>query len=213
MFSAIIPIRKSKYQFEILPCNAKTLLERKISYLKKIHFIKEIIIASNCNDLEKEALRFNVKFYLRSKEESGDDVSLFIKNIASQVKSKHIIYAHCNTPLFDDKCLLQSIEKYLSLDFNIYDSLITCTKLQSFIFDDNGPFNFKNIHTNSRNIPTLYQLLNGCFIMSKKLNKHYSYHFGKIPFKELIHKKVSFEVKDKESFDFFKNILDKKERK
>lgn len=213
MFSAIIPIRKSKNQFEILPCNSKTLLERKISYLKKIHFIKEIIIASNCDDLENEALRLNVKFYLRSKEESSDDVSLFVKNIASQVKSKHIIYAHCSTPLFDEKYLLKSIEKYLSLDFDIYDSLITCTKLQSFVFDENGPFNFKNIHTNSRSIPALYQLLNGCFIMSKQLNIQYSYHFGKMPFKELVHKKASFEIKDKESFIFFKNTLDKKEKK
>ncbi|ECQ8137455.1 cytidylyltransferase domain-containing protein [Campylobacter upsaliensis] len=212
MFSAIIPIRKSEYQFEILPCNAKNLLERKVSYLKKIDLIKEIIIASNC-DLKQEAINLGVKFYLRSEKESNDDVSIFVKNIATQVKNKHIIYAYCNTPLFDEKCLLNSIEKYLSLDFNTYDSLITCTKLQSFIFDENGAFNFKNIHTNSKNIPTLYQLLNACFIMSKELNLRYAYHFGKIPFKELIHKKDSFEIKDKESFIFFKNILDKKERK
>lgn len=61
MFSTIIPIRKSKYQFEILPCNAKNLLERKVFYLKKIDHIKEIIIASNC-DLKKEAANLGVNF-------------------------------------------------------------------------------------------------------------------------------------------------------
>lgn len=118
------------------------------------------------------------------------------------------------------KMLLKPLPQFLEciiLDKNLLHSklklYITCTKLQSFILDENGAFNFKNIHTNSKNIVTLYQLLNACFIISKELNLRYAYHFGKIPFKELIHKKDSFEIKDKESFIFFKNILDKKERK
>lgn len=209
MFSAIIPIKKSKEQIELLPCNENTLLERKIAFLKKIGEIKEIFIASDDKSLQDKALELGVNFYLRDQKES-EDFSLMVKNIAKKLKFPHIIHAPCTTPLFDEQNLKEAIKEYLLLDFSIYDSLITCVKLQSFIFDENGALNFKNSYTNSRTLPPLYELFNGCFIMSKELNIALAHQWGKVPFKHLVSKKFAFDIKDRQGFEFFKNILDKR---
>lgn len=209
MLSAIIAIKKSKEQIELLPCNEKNLLERKIAFLKCIDEIKEIYIASDDENLQNKALDFGVKFYLRNKKES-EDFSFMVKNIAKKMSCEHIIYTPCTTPLFDEMRLKEAIKQYFSLDFSIYDSLITCVKLQSFIFDENGALNFKNSYTNSRNLPPLYELFNGCFIMSKELNITLAHQWGKVPFKHLVDKKFAFDIKDKQGFEFFKNILDKR---
>ncbi|WP_283784195.1 cytidylyltransferase domain-containing protein [Campylobacter jejuni] len=212
MFSAIIPIRKKDKQLEIFECNDFSLLERKIRDFKKIDLIDEIIVASDSLEIKEQVENFDVKFYLRKEEEVQDNLEFFIKNLVLNIKNQYVIWTSCFNPFINEKIFSEAIDEFLNLDFNIYDSLITCARLDKFILDENGPLNFKtgHYHIHSSNLSKLYYLVNGCFIISKTLMQKYKYHWGKVPYKKILNRDSVFEIKNEEDFLFFKQVLDRK---
>lgn len=210
MFSAVIPIKKTGMeQIEVLPFNGETLLDRKIKALKKIESIDEIIIASDIKEIKQFSDKYGIKFYLRDDFfDTEEDFSQLVCDISEIVENEEIVWSFSTTPFVDEEIIRNSISEYEKLNFDIYDSLITCTELKRFILDENGPLNFRTgkRHEESYDLPSLFVLVNGCFIMSKKLNMKYKYPWGKIPFKKIINKYSSFEIKSKKDFDIFTKV-------
>lgn len=215
MFTAIIPIKKSeKEQIEIIKFDNDTLLDRKIRFLKKINVITEIIIASDSKLVEEYAIKNDVEFYLRDDlSDNQNSFSSLVNDVVSTAKNNQLIWSFATTPFIDEKVLNKAIEDYLNLDFEIYDSLITCSELKRFILDENGPLNFRigARHKSSETLTSLYMLINGYFIMSKELNLKYSFPWGKVPARELIDKYTGFEIKDERDFEIFTNVYMPKE--
>lgn len=210
MFTAIIPIKKSKeQQLEIINYGNDTLLDRKIKVLKSIKFISEIIVASDLEEIEKYTDTHKVSFYFRDIVSTTEtSFSDFVHDVVSISKNEEIIWSFATTPFINEEILNRAIQDYLKLDFSIYDSLITCSELKRFILDENGPLNFRTgtRHQSSQSLASLYMLINGYFIMSKKLNLKYSYPWGKVPSRELIDKYIGFEIKDKRDFEIFTKV-------
>ncbi len=213
MFTAIIPIRRRDGQLEIADCNNFSLLERKIKSLKKVDYVSEIIIASNSLEIKEYVSSFGLEFYFRAEEEVQDNPEFFIGNIVKTIKNQHVIWTSCMNPFIDEKIFYEAINDFLNLDLSVYDSLITCGKLDKFILDENGPLNFKtgHYHVNSRSLPELYYLVNGCFIIDRDLMAKCKYQWGKTPYKKILNSISTFEIKNEDDFLFFKEVLDKKE--
>lgn len=210
MFTAIIPIKKSKEeQLEIIDYGNETLLDRKIKILKSIKLITEIIVASDSKEIEKYADKYGVSFYFRDTVSTTENLfSDLVQDVVKTAKNEQIVWSFAITPFIDETILNRAIQDYLKLDFEIYDSLITCSELKRFILDENGPLNFRTgtRHQSSQSLSSLYMLINGYFIMSKKLNLKYSYPWGKVPSRELIDKYTGFEIKDKRDFEIFTKV-------
>ncbi|HED6979584.1 TPA: hypothetical protein R5250_000074 [Campylobacter coli] len=211
MFTVIIPIKQKDEQLEIAKCNNFSLLERKINCFKKNSLISEIIVASNSLEIREYVSNFDVKFYFRKEEEVQDNLEEFIINLIQNIENPYVIWTSCMNPFIDEKIFSEAIDEFLNLDFAIYDSLITCGKLDKFILDENGALNFKtgHYHIHSSSLPKFYYLVNGCFIISKNLMEKYRYPWGKVPYKKILEHKFTFEIKDTNDFLFFKQILDK----
>ena len=135
MFTAIIPIRRRDGQLEIADCNNFSLLERKIKSLKKVDYVSEIIIASNSLEIKEYVSSFGLEFYFRAEEEVQDNPEFFIGNIVKTIKNQHVIWTSCMNPFIDEKIFYEAINDFLNLDLSVYDSLITCGKLDKFILD------------------------------------------------------------------------------
>lgn len=209
MYSAIIAIRKSEFQPELIKLNGTTLLSKKISLLKKISKIDEIIIASDIEELKEIAKKENINFFLRNDKDTRDNAQNFIKHLIKVVSNKHMIFAPCTCVFFKENLLDECIEEYEGLDYEFYDSLITCVKLQSLILDDNGALNF-NItpkELNTRKLSNLYSIKNACFIVSKNVASKYLNYWGKLPYKKIIDKNYIFDIKNESDFLFIKNNL------
>lgn len=211
MFTAIIPIKKSnEEQLEIINYRNETLLDRKIKILKSVDLITEVILASDFDKIEKYAQKNDISFFLRNNNDPLNENSFsdLVRDVVSIAKNEEIIWSFANTPFIDEVVLNKAIKDYLKLDFTIYDSVITCSELKRFILDENGPLNFRTgiRHQKSQSLDSLYMLINGYFIMSKKLNLKYSYPWGKVPSRELIDKYTGFEIKDKRDFEIFTKV-------
>ncbi|EAJ5695854.1 hypothetical protein BXA15_00015 [Campylobacter lari] len=217
MFSVVIPIRKKDIQMETLECNGLSLLERKILCFQQIEKIQEVIVASDSIEIQKIVTdNFkNIKFYLRNKEETKDSLENFIENVVKEISNPYIIWTSCMNPFLDKSVFSEAMDEFLEMDFNVYDSLITCYELKKYILDENGPLNFQtgHFHVHSNNLPTLYCLVNGCFIMEAKLVKKYKYPWGKVPYKKILDQSLAFEIKNEKDFIFFKEVLDGKKGK
>ncbi|MAC84956.1 MAG: hypothetical protein CL624_12565 [Arcobacter sp.] len=210
MFTAIIPIKKSlNEQLEIIDYQGNTLLDNKIKILKNIDAITEIIIASDSQEIERYTKKNGVTFFLRETSPINEDsFSSLVQDVVTTAKNSKIIWSFATTPFIDEKVLSKAVEDYTNLNFEIYDSLITCSELKRFILDENGPLNFRtgSRHQSSQSLSSLYLLINGYFIMSKELNLKYSYPWGKVPSKQLIDNYIGFEIKDKKDFEIFTNV-------
>lgn len=211
MFTAIIPIKKSQdEQLEIKSCGDETLLERKIRILKSVNSVTEIIVASDSLEVEEYAKKCNVAFFLRDSAQINESsFSDLVNDIVSTVTNEHVIWSFAITPFVDEKILNKAVEDYLELDFSIYDSLITCSELKRFILDENGPLNFKTgiRHQSSQQLPSLYLLINGFFIMSKELNLKYNYPWGKVPARQLVDNHTGFEIKSAKDFELLTKVF------
>ncbi|WP_139470523.1 cytidylyltransferase domain-containing protein [Campylobacter armoricus] len=212
MFSVVIPIRKKTIQMETIECNGLSLLERKISCFQQISKIREIIVASDSIEIQKIITSNfkNIKFYLRNEEEIKDSLECFIENIVKKISNPYIIWTSCMNPFLDKSVFSEAIDEFLEMDFNIYDSLITCCELKKYILDENGPLNFQtgHFHVHSNNLPMFYCLVSGCFIMDTELVKKYKYPWGKVPYRKVLDQSLAFEIKNEKDFIFFKEVLD-----
>lgn len=209
MYTAILPIKDSKV-LKVLSLNGIHLFEKKIQILDGIESISEIIVSTNSEFiLSYLHKRPDIKVYFRDekKEENFADVVSKSTELASK---ERIIWTFITTPFNDKKAIEESIKEYEDLDLEVYDSLVTCKKLDKYIFDDNGPINFYqgDKHKPTKDLSKIYEVVNKVFIMEKKLVLKYRYPWGKVPYKHILDKYSSFEVKRLDDIKFLEGVKD-----
>jgi CMP-N-acetylneuraminic acid synthetase len=209
MYSVIVPI-KDFPNIEKVSINGKHLLEGKLEALLASKSINEIIVSTDSSFVQTVCEQFpTVKIHLRTKDNKEQSFASLVQEVIVLASFNDVIWSFITCPIDDAIVLEEAISEYESLDLTIYDSLVTCTKLTSYIFDENGPINFHQgkYHKESNNLPDIYQLVNKFFIMRKELQLKYAYPWGKVPFPLIVTKPQAFDVKSYEDLEIFKKVF------
>jgi len=172
----------------------------KISQLLKSKRIDKIIVSTNDEEVKDIALFFNDKKiiiddrpeYLASSETSTDDL---IRYVPSIIENGIVLWTHVTSPFVTEKLYDEMIEEYLQ-NLNKFDSLMSVTKIQKFIWDKEKPINYdksKEKWPRTQTIEPIYEINSGAFIADIEVYKNLNDRVGNKPY--------LYEFSDKEAFD------------
>jgi len=208
-YGIIIPVRGGSVRIprkNALPFGtASSLLEWKINQLSE-HFAKDRIYVSTEDDEFKEiALRLNVNVHDRNpllskeREVSFHDV---LHGVVSDIPHQHIAWCLVTSPLMAPKEYLECFEAYETHVINgAYDSLISMNHLKEYLWNDQGPFNYKlNQHVPSQQLPDIYKVTNAIHMRPKKDIVQKRYYIGPNAYKQILPKLAGIDIDEMEDY-------------
>ena len=176
------------------------LCKIKLEQLIKCSLIDSILVSTNDPEVVKIANTFNSKKIrviirpneLASSSSSTDDL---IKYVPEVMPDGHILWTHVTSPFISSEVYGQIIERYLE-KLEDFDSLMTVTKLQKFIWKDSDPVNYnRNLEKwpNTQTIEPLWEVNSGVFLTKKYIYQTNNDRIGDKPY--------LFELSDDIAFD------------
>ena len=204
MLTAIIPVRAGSRRLKnknIQPFGNSNLLCYKIEQLKKCKHIDNIVVSSDSDEYLNIAKKEGVNIHKRELIFS-DDVSVpfgeTVKNICESINDDNILWSPVTSPLTESIHYENAISKYYEVVPNLNDSLVAFEILKIFLWNDNGPINYKlfDKHVLSQNLPNIYRPTNGIFIAPRLKMIEWKYFHGQNPYKFILDKKSSVDIDD-----------------
>ena len=204
--TAVIPVKENSSRLRgknFLPINGfETLLENKISQLKRVRGIKEILITSDSDRAKEIALKSGVKFIKRPKEFADESrpLSDFFKYVYSLLETPYMMWACVTSPLVDSHDYEDAIQLFDNHVINgSNDSLITVSNFQHYLMDSNGPLNYSLgiLHKNSDSLEKLHLFTNGILICSVEDLFKWGYNYGPNAFRMLLPQEKSIDIDTK----------------
>ena len=113
----------------------------KLEQLIKCKLIDTILVSTNDLEVVKITNSFNskkIKVVLRPNELASSKASTddLIKYVPEVMPDGHILWTHVTSPFINSDVYYQVIETYFE-NLDHFDSLMTVTKIQKFIWNDN----------------------------------------------------------------------------
>ena len=176
------------------------LCKIKLEQLIKCNIIDSIFVSTNDPEVVKIANTFNskkIRVIIRPNELASSSASTddLIKYVPEVMPDGHILWTHVTSPFISSEVYGQIIEKYLE-KLEDFDSLMTVTKLQKFIWKDSGPVNYnRNLEKwpKTQTIEPLWEVNSGVFLTKKNIYQTNNDRIGDKPY--------LFELSDDIAFD------------
>lgn len=188
------------------------LIQNKVEQLLKSKLISQVLISSDddivlniSRKFQKQDSRIKIDnrpTHFASDITTTEDLIRYASNVLSK---DHILWTHVTSPFINGADYDSAINIYKKnvLNSNEFDSLMSVNKLQTFLWNRNGPVNYDRSMSKwpfTQSIDPLYEVNSGIFIASLEIYKHVSDRIGEKPFLlELDHKK-SFDIDWEEDF-------------
>ena len=176
------------------------LCKIKLEQLLLCEHINTIIVSTNDPEVVKIANYFNskkIKVVLRPDKlaSSGASTDDLIKYVPEVMQDGHILWTHVTSPFISSNVYSEVIEKYFE-NLNHFDSLMTVTKLQKFIWNDNEPVNYNRNSEKwprTQTINPLWEVNSGIFLAHRSIYENNNDRIGNTPY--------LFELSDEVAFD------------
>ena len=211
-FTAVIPVKGESSRLpgkNRLPFGDGNLLERKIRQLKKVKQIDRIVVSSEAQEMLAIAESEGAISMLRPIQYANETlpISEFVSYLGDTLEGDHIIWACVTSPLVDEKLYDRAIREYLQKIEEGYDSLVTVSKFQHYLMDENGPMNFSRgkSHPNSQNLSKLYLFTNGIQITPREKYREWGDRIGQNPYLMEVTKREAIDIDD--IYDYAQALL------
>lgn len=185
--TAIIPVRKGSKRVKfknVREFGESNLLEMKIHTLKKINRISEIIVSTDCDEMEQISKDLGVIVHKRKEYYASDECPnhKYWKHIAESVGThSNFMMVNCVSPLLTEGQINKFIDSYIE---NNYKSAVTSTKHKKFFYNSitNKPINFNSYKApNSQLLNPLNEITFGLCIANRQEIIESECIYGKYP--------------------------------
>ena len=172
-FTAIIPVRKGSERVvnkNIRPFGDSSLLELKISTLKKIDHIGDIVVNSDCDTMLGIAKDMGVSTHKREGYYASSKVnnSEYFEHVASNTDAEWIMYAPVTCPFIKVATYNDAIETLA--ENKPFDSLVSVFSVKHHMWLDGKPINYDPSNSpNSQDLPNIQAISYGISIIPKDL--------------------------------------------
>ncbi len=191
------------------------LLEIKLNQLLSTTLIDRVLLSTNDEEIMDFAASVKDKrLEVRAREESlsasctsTDDL---ITYVGSQVEEGHVLWTHVTSPFIGAAQYDEILRTYLRELDNGYDSLMTVSELQGFIWDDNGSVNYdRGVEKwpRTQTLAPLYEVNSGAFIAPASVYRERKDRIGANPFKYKLGKVQGFDIDWEEDFRIAEALL------
>lgn len=211
--TAVIPVKGNSARLpgkNILPFGNSNLLQHKIEQLKQVKGLHEIIVSSDSDEMLAIGSRCGVKAVKRPVQYADESVpfGMFLEYLCDIVRGDHLLYACATSPCVEPYLYEKAIKVYFEKLGKGYDSLITVSKYQTYLLDDNGPHNFKMglEHKNSEQLPVLYHFTNGINLAPVEKVKEWHYNYGPRYYQLVVNKREAADIDDIYDYEMAKAL-------
>lgn len=191
------------------------LLEIKLDQLLSSTMINKVLLSTNDEEIMDFAASLrDPRLEVRTREESLASSSTstddLIEYVGSQVEEGHVIWTHVTSPFIGAREYDEILRTYLRELENGYDSLMTVTELQGFIWGEAGPVNYdRSIEKwpRTQTLDPLYEVNSGAFIAPVNVYRKRKDRIGSSPFKYKLSKVQGFDIDWEEDFQIAEALM------
>ncbi len=188
----------------------------KISQLLKVDLIDKIVVSTNDEEVKSIAKSFNSpKIIIDDRPEhlasSSTSTDELIKYVPIIINNGIVLWTHVTSPFVSENLYKKMIQFYLK-NLEQYDSLMSVTKIQKFLWNENGPINYdrkKEKWPRTQTIRPLYEVNSAAFIADIDIYKKYNDRIGKQPFLYELNEKEAFDIDWEEDFEVAEVLWEK----
>lgn len=203
-YTAVIPVREGSRRLKnknVAPFAGTNLLLNKISQLKQVEEISNIVVSSDSELMLEMAEKAGVATHRRAPEFCDEKSKTFgevVAHICSNVEGDNIIWATCTAPLVFPKHYKEAIGLYEKALKEGYDSLMSVETFKRYLWNDDGPVNYELglKHVPSQQLPSLYFVTDGILIAPRQKMIEWNYFHGRNPYKYQLDKRTSIDIDD-----------------
>ena len=181
--TAIVPCRRNSQRVK----NKNTrpfasfpggLLELKLRQLLKCKRLDSVVVNTDDDKAAEIASRSakltrHVRLHVVERPSCvGLGTDELIAHIVESTETDIILWTHTTSPLIAEGTYDEAIRRYLSFDHRQYDSLMSVTRLQEFVWDREGPKNHDRAYLKwprTQDLPRWYSVNSGIFICGRHL--------------------------------------------
>jgi CMP-N-acetylneuraminic acid synthetase len=198
----------------------------KIRQLIASKLISKIIVSTDdpkVKEICKEELKSSKKdyeivdrpSYLASNEASTDDVIIHARDCITEGS---ILWTHVTSPFVNEEIYDDAIQKYYkSLKEQSYDSLMSVTKIQKFLFSKDGfPINYnRNVEKwpRTQTLEPIYEVNSAFFIASADIYKTHNDRIGQSPYLYELTESHAFDIDWEDDFSIAETLWSNKCKK
>jgi N-acylneuraminate cytidylyltransferase len=202
--TAVIPVREGSRRLKnknIAPFAGKNLLTYKISQLKEVGEISQIVVTSDSDLMLSLASKTNTATHKRAPEfcdEKSKSFGEVVRHVAESLEGDHILWATCTAPLVSPKHYSSAIKAYLKCLEDGFDSLMSVEIFKRYLWSDRGPLNYEMgvKHVPSQELEPLFFVTDGILIAPRDKMIEWSYFHGPNPYKHVLGKRESADIDD-----------------
>ncbi len=204
MMTAVVPVRAGSRRLKnknVAPFAGTNLLMHKIDQLQKVKTIDQIVVSSDSDMMLEMAMRAGVSTHKRAPEFCDEKTKSFgevVRHIAESVDGENVLWATCTSPLVTPDVYTRAIDMYYKAISDGYDSLVAFEKIKRYLWDNNGPLNYKLGlgHVPSQDLPDMYIVTDGILIAPRLKMIEWSYFHGTNPYKFFVDKRTAVDIDD-----------------
>lgn len=192
------------------------LLQIKLKQVLACPKIDNVLLSSNddevlsyADSLKKEFSKLILDERKDSLCSSSTTTGELINYLPTIIESGIVLWTHVTSPFLTSSSYNALIDKYLELD-NDYDSLMTVTKLQNFLWSKKKSINYNHEiekWPRTQTLKPLYEITSGAFISDIENYLKYKDRIGTKPFLYKSDKFESLDVDWPEDFDYVSSII------
>jgi len=150
-----------------------------------------IEIARNFNSQRIKVL--NRPASLATSEASTDDL---IRHASEVMPDGHILWTHVTSP-FVNANIYEKIVKTYRENLSQFDSLMTVTRIQKFIWNEQEPINYDQRlekWPRTQTLKPIWEVNSACFLTSKEIYKRKFNRIGEHPFLFELNQEIAFDI-------------------
>lgn len=215
---AVIPVREGSTRIKdkvTLPITEElNLLEWKIEQLKEVMPHEYIYVSTDSERLKEIAHERGISVHHRDPYLcKGHDATFseVITGIVKDLPQPHIAWVTVVVPLMSPKDYREAFTSYMKqvAKEQTHDSLVAVNLLKEYFWNEDGPLNYRadKHHTISQELPNIYRVTNGLYMMPKKDILEREYFLGPDPVRFQVSKMAGIDIDEWEDYEFTKGML------
>lgn len=173
----------------------------KLEQLLKTDLVNKIFVSTNDPQVVDISNSFNskkIEIVMRPKNLASSFTSTDeLINYVPEIMPDHpILWTHVTSPFINSDIYNESIDEYFN-NLNLYDSLMSVTKIQKFIWNKTKPISYDNSiekWPRTQTMEPLYEVNGGIFIASKNIYEKCNDRIGNKPFLFETVEEISFDI-------------------
>ncbi|MEL3970783.1 acylneuraminate cytidylyltransferase family protein [Rossellomorea oryzaecorticis] len=226
---AFLPCRKGSQR--VINKNTRTfaginggLTSIKINQLIKSKLIDKIIVSTDdklVKEISEDLLQDSNKEYeildrpafLATSEATTDSVIEYVGEIIKE--HCYVMWTHVTSPFIDEETYDRAIKEFFERKQFGFDSMMSVTELKKFIWNSNGPINYKPEEIKwpqTQNISPLFEVNSGFFLSEVSTYKELRNRIGTKPLLYPLDTVTSLDIDWEEDFNISQAIWNQKQK-